>query len=93
MVLGVHHMLDGGEDPRFIARRMVIFASEDVGLADQGALLIATAAARATEFVGMPEVRYSLTHATIVLARAPKSREVGEYMAAAPSIELLPPPG
>ncbi len=92
-VAWVNHMLDGGEDPRFIARRMVIFASEDVGLADRSSLLIATAAANATEFVGMPEVRYSLTHATIVLARAPKSREVGEYMAKAPTITLEPPPG
>lgn len=92
-VAWVNHMLDGGEDPRFIARRMVIFASEDVGLADRSSLLIATAAAKATEFVGMPEVRYSLTHATIVLARAPKSREVGEYMAKAPTITLEPPPG
>jgi len=89
----LNHMLDGGEDPRFLARRMVIFASEDVGIADRSALLIATAAAKATEFVGMPEVRYNLTHAAMVLARAPKSREVGEFMHAAPDTELLPPPG
>ncbi|MFN8053276.1 MAG: AAA family ATPase [Acidimicrobiales bacterium] len=92
-VAWVNHMLDGGEDPRFIARRIVIFASEDIGVADRSALLIATAAAKATEFVGMPEVRYHLTHATIVMARAPKSREVGEYMARAADTELLPPPG
>ena len=91
-VAWVNHMLDGGEDPRFIARRMVIFASEDIGLADRSSLLIATAAARATEFVGMPEVRYALTHATVHLARAPKSREVGEWISRAASIELEPPP-
>lgn len=92
-VAWMNHMLDGGEDPRFIARRMVIFASEDIGLADRASFLIATAAARATEFVGMPEVRYNLTHATIALARAPKSREVGEYMARATDTPLEPPPG
>lgn len=85
------HMLDGGEDPRFIARRMVIFASEDVGVADRSALLIATAAARATEFVGLPEVRYNLTHAAMVLSRAPKSREVGEFMAQATVTRRVPP--
>jgi putative ATPase len=69
-------MLDAGEDARFIARRMVIFASEDVGMADPQALLIAVAAAHAVEHVGLPEVRLNLAHAAIALARAPKSNEV-----------------
>jgi putative ATPase len=69
-------MLDAGEDPRFIARRMVIFASEDVGLADPGMLPLAVAAAQAVEHVGLPEVRLNLAHAALSLARAPKSNEV-----------------
>lgn len=69
-------MLEAGEDPRFIARRMVIFASEDVGLADRGALPVATAAFDALTFVGLPEARYALTHAAIALATAPKSNTV-----------------
>jgi putative ATPase len=87
------HMLDGGEDPRFIARRLLIFASEDIGIADRSALLIAEAASRAVEFVGMPEARYSLGHAVLVLARAPKSREVGAALEAAVGARLEPPPG
>lgn len=66
-------MLEAGEDPRFIARRLVILASEDIGLADSNALLVADAAARAVEFVGMPEARLNLAHAVIYLALAPKS--------------------
>lgn len=66
-------MLYAGEDPRFIARRMVIFASEDVGLADSRALMVATAAAQAVEFVGLPECRLNLAHAALYLALAPKS--------------------
>jgi putative ATPase len=66
-------MLAGGEDPKFIARRMVIAASEDVGNADPQALLVATAAARAVEFVGLPECRINLSQAAIYLALAPKS--------------------
>ena len=66
-------MLEAGEDPRFIARRMVIFASEDVGLADSQALLVAEAAARAVEFVGLPEAQLNLAHAAVYLALAPKS--------------------
>lgn len=66
-------MLISGEDPRFIARRMVIFASEDIGLADPHALNIATAAFYATTVIGMPEVRINLSHACIYLARAKKS--------------------
>ena len=66
-------MLEGGEDARFIARRMVILASEDVGNADPRALLVAVAAAQAVEHVGLPEARLNLAQAAIYLARAPKS--------------------
>jgi putative ATPase len=66
-------MLEAGEDPRFIARRMVIFASEDVGMADPEALVVATAAAHALELVGLPEAQLNLAQAAIHLATAPKS--------------------
>ena len=66
-------MLEGGEDPRFVARRMVILASEDVGNADPRALLVAVAAAQAVEHVGLPEAQLNLAQAAIYLARAPKS--------------------
>lgn len=66
-------MLEAGEDARFIARRLVISASEDIGLADPHALPIATAAAHAVEFVGLPEAMHNLSHAVIYLANAPKS--------------------
>jgi putative ATPase len=69
-------MIEAGEDPRYIARRLVILASEDVGLADSNALVVADAAARAVEFVGMPEAGLNLAHAVIHLALAPKSNSV-----------------
>jgi putative ATPase len=69
-------MVDGGEDPRFIARRLVILASEDVGLADPLALVVADAAARAVEFVGFPEAELNLAEAVVYLATAPKSNRV-----------------
>jgi putative ATPase len=69
-------MLEAGEDPRLIARRMVILASEDIGLADPQSLLVADAAARALEFVGLPEARLNLAQAAIHLALAPKSNAV-----------------
>jgi putative ATPase len=69
-------MLEAGEDPRFIARRMVILASEDIGLADPGALLQAIAAAQAVEHVGLPEAQLNLAQAVIYLANAPKSNAV-----------------
>ena len=69
-------MLEAGEDARFIARRMVILASEDVGMADPTALLVADAAARAVEFVGLPEAQLNLAHAVVYLATAPKSNRV-----------------
>lgn len=65
-------MLEGGEDPKFIARRMVIFASEDIGNADPLALVIATAVWQAVEFVGLPEARINLAHGTTYLASRPK---------------------
>ena len=69
-------MLEAGEDPRFIARRMIVFASEDVGLADPHALLAAVAAAHALEHVGLPEAQLNLAQAAIHLATAPKSNRV-----------------
>lgn len=69
-------MLEAGEDPRFIARRMIILAAEDIGLADPQALVVAMAAAQAFEFVGMPEGRLPLAEAAIYLACAPKSNAV-----------------
>jgi len=69
-------MLDAGEDARFIARRLVILASEDVGLADPLALVVADAAARAVEFVGLPEAQLNLAEAVVYLASAPKSNRV-----------------
>jgi putative ATPase len=69
-------MLEAGEDARFIARRMIVHASEDIGLADPRALLVAVAAAQAVEHVGLPEVRLNLAEAAIYLARAPKSNSV-----------------
>jgi putative ATPase len=76
-------MIEGGEDPRFIARRLVISASEDIGLADPRALSLAVAAARAVEMLGMPEARYPLAEAAIYLATAPKSRTCADAIARA----------
>jgi putative ATPase len=66
-------MIEGGEDPRFIARRMIVLASEDIGNADPQALLVAVAAAQAVEHVGLPEARLNLAQAAVYLAKAPKS--------------------
>ncbi len=76
-------MIDGGEDPLFIARRLVILASEDVGLADSNGLQVAVAAQQAAHFVGMPEGFFPLAHATLYLANAPKSNSVGRAFGAA----------
>jgi putative ATPase len=70
------HMLEAGEDARFIARRLVILASEDIGMADPTSLLVANAAAHAVEYVGLPEAQLNLAHAVIHLAAAPKSNSV-----------------
>lgn len=76
-------MITAGEDPRFIARRLVVHASEDIGLADPTALLSATAAAQAVALIGMPEARLALAQATIHLATAPKSGAVTSALGAA----------
>ena len=91
-------MLEAGEDPEFIARRLIILASEDVGLADDRALPIAVAAAESLAYVGLPEAEYHLAHATVYLATAPKSNSVGRAMAAARELvsdgpqATVPPP-
>jgi len=89
-------MLHAGEDPRFIARRLVISASEDIGLADSSALQVAIAAQQAFEFVGMPEGRIPLAHATVHLATAPKSNSayaaLGEAQADVSEGKTLPVP-
>ncbi len=76
-------MLQAGEDPKFVARRMVIFASEDIGMAAPAALNLAVSTFLAVERIGMPECEYSLYHCATVLAKAPKSREVTNAMGAA----------
>jgi putative ATPase len=76
-------MLEGGEDPRFIVRRMVVLASEDIGNADPQALVIATAAADAVEHVGLPECQFALAQAAIYLSLAPKSDAVKRAVFAA----------
>jgi putative ATPase len=78
-------MVEAGEDPRLIARRLVILSSEDVGLADSMGIVVADAAARAVEFVGMPEAQLNLAHAVLYLARAPKSNSVITALGAATS--------
>ena len=92
-------MLTGGEDPKFIARRMIIFASEDIGNADPRALEVAIAVSRAVEFVGLPECRINLAHGVTYLSCAPKSNasytgieaalaEVEQHGAQAPPVFL-----
>lgn len=76
-------MLQAGEDPKFVARRMVIFASEDIGLAAPAALNLAVSTFMAVERIGMPECQYSLFHCAAVLAKAGKSRTVADAMASA----------
>ncbi|KAA0101144.1 replication-associated recombination protein A [Mycolicibacterium sp. P1-18] len=76
-------MLTAGEDPRFIARRLTILASEDVGMADPTALLTAVAAAQTVQLIGMPEAQLTLAHATVHLATAPKSNAVTTALGAA----------
>jgi putative ATPase len=76
-------MIEAGEDPRFIARRLVIFASEDIGMADHTSLTVAVAAAHALELVGLPEAKLNLAQATIHLSLAPKSNAVISAIGAA----------
>lgn len=73
-------LLQAGEDPKFVARRMVVFASEDIGLVGNGALALAVATFQAVERVGMPEVQYNLYHCAAALARSAKSREIADLM-------------
>ncbi|WP_448376343.1 replication-associated recombination protein A [Fervidobacterium sp.] len=79
-------MLEGGEDPRFISRRLIILASEDIGLADPFALVLATATAQAVEYVGLPECAINLSECVIYLALAPKSNSSYEAIAKAREI-------
>ncbi|MCC6224309.1 MAG: replication-associated recombination protein A [Thermoleophilia bacterium] len=90
-------MLEAGEDPRFLARRMIVLASEDIGNADPQALVVAVAAAHALEHVGLPEARLNLAQAALYLARAPKSNAVLRALSAAAADvreqgALRPPP-
>jgi len=71
-------MIDSGEDPKFIARRMVIFASEDIGMADSDALTVANDVFRAVETIGLPECQFNLAHGVAYLATAPKNRAAGD---------------
>jgi len=84
-------MLEGGEDPRFIARRLVILSSEDIGLADSRAIGVAVACQQACDFVGLPECELNLAHATLFLATCPKSNSATEALGAAKSaVKNLP---
>ena len=80
-------MLAAGEDPRFILRRLIVLAGEDIGLADPQGLLVATAAASAYEYIGLPEGIYPIVEATLYLATAPKSNSAGAYFKAKELIE------
>ena len=80
-------MIAAGEDPRFILRRLIVLSGEDIGLADPHAIQVATSAAYAYEYIGMPEGIYPIAEATIYLATAPKSNSVGAYFKAASLIE------
>jgi putative ATPase len=82
----LHTMIGAGEDPKFIARRLVILASEDIGLADSRGLGIAVDAFRAVEVIGIPEGAYALTHATVYLATAPKSNSLANAITSAREI-------
>jgi putative ATPase len=79
-------MVQAGEDPRFIARRLVILSAEDVGLADPNGLVVAAATLQAVQFIGLPEAVYPLAEATLYLATAPKSNSAGAYFKA---LELI----
>ena len=76
-------LLQAGEDPKFVARRMIIFASEDIGMAAPAALNLAVSTFLAVERIGMPECQYNLFHCATVLAKAPKSRQVATAMSQA----------
>jgi putative ATPase len=80
-------MLYAGEDPRFILRRLLILAGEDIGLGDPMGMVVASAAAHAFDYVGLPEGIYPIVHATLYLSTAPKSNTAGSYFAAYQKIE------
>jgi putative ATPase len=80
-------MVSAGEDPRFILRRLVVLAGEDIGLADPQGMVVATSAVTAFEFIGMPEGIYPIALATLYLATAPKSNSTGAYYKAAAEIQ------
>lgn len=80
-------MIYAGEDPKFIMRRLLILASEDIGLADPNGIVVASACARALEWCGLPEAQYHLAEATIYLALAPKSNSAGAYFKALAEVE------
>ncbi len=87
----LHTMLEAGEDPKFVARRMIILASEDVGLADPDALAVAVDAFRALEVIGLPEAAFALSQATVYLATAPKSNSMKDAISRAhEAIEATP---
>ncbi|MCJ7695379.1 MAG: AAA family ATPase [Anaerolineaceae bacterium] len=81
-------MIHAGEDPRFILRRLIVLAGEDIGLAEPQGLVVANAAAQAFEYIGMPEGIYPIVEATLYLATAPKSNSSGSYFMALEKIEL-----
>jgi putative ATPase len=76
----MHRMLQAGEDPLFIARRMIIFASEDIGMADRSAIIVANAAYECIQKIGMPEANYTLTHACMYISNCAKSRSVADTL-------------
>lgn len=80
-------MIYGGEDPKFIMRRLLVLASEDIGLADPNGIVVASACARALEWCGLPEAQYHLAEATVYLATAPKSNSLGAYFKALAEVE------
>lgn len=84
-------MLQAGEDPKFIARRMVVFASEDIGMAGNGALSLAVATFQAVERIGLPECSYNLYHCATALARSKKSREITDLMHGAQALAAAHP--
>ncbi len=80
-------MIYAGEDPKFIMRRLLVLASEDIGLADPNGIVVASACARALEWCGLPEAQYHLAEATVYLAMAPKSNSLGAYFKALAEVE------
>jgi len=81
-------MINAGEDPKFIARRMVVFASEDIGIANSSALMLANEVFRAVETIGYPECRENLAHGVVYLAKSPKNRSAYEaYLSALADVE------